>query len=97
MPNATISPAPPAAGDTNANPPKVPRGKRLVGEQAIAFHAYVVSLYRREPRPMSIRAICEETGRSYGNIHTILKNANVKMRPRGYQRPARREEPRDGE
>lgn len=97
MPNATLSPAPPAAGDTSPTPPKVQRGKRLVGEKAIAFHAYVVSLYRREPHPMSIRAICEETGRSYGNIHTILKNAKVEMRPRGYQRPARREEPRDGE
>ncbi|MER0477274.1 helix-turn-helix domain-containing protein [Streptomyces sp. Edi2] len=97
MPNATTFPAPPAAGDASPNPPKVPRGKRLVGEKATAFHAYVVSLYRREPHPMSIRAICEETGRSYGNIHTILKNAKVDMRPRGYQRPTRREEPRDGE
>lgn len=94
MPNSTNSPAlhaPAAGGEVVLVKP----GKPLRGEVAERFSAYVVSLYSA-PKPMAIRAICEKTGRSYGNIHRILKDAGVTMRGRGYQKPSP-EEHRDGE
>ncbi|MYS33605.1 hypothetical protein GT025_05555 [Streptomyces sp. SID4920] len=69
---------------------KVKPGQRLTGERKERFIAYVISLYS-EPERMAIRAICEKTGRSYGNIHRILTDAKVPMRNRGYQKPSARE------
>ncbi|MDF3303210.1 helix-turn-helix domain-containing protein [Streptomyces tropicalis] len=70
---------------------KVKPGQRLTGERKQRFTAYVISLYSSEPERMAIRAICEKTGRSYGNIHRILTDAKVPMRNRGYQKPSGRE------
>ncbi|MGW6145699.1 helix-turn-helix domain-containing protein, partial [Streptomyces sp. NPDC055140] len=95
MPNATYSPALLASQEPNRSTPSAPPGKRLTGEQAVVFRAHVVSLYS-EPNPMSIRAICAETGRSYGNIHTVLKKAGAARRPRGFQKPSRPKVHRDG-
>ncbi|MEV6419084.1 helix-turn-helix domain-containing protein [Streptomyces sp. NPDC051662] len=36
-----------------------------------------------EKRGLSIRAICEETGRSFGFVHRMLSEAGVKLRSRG--------------
>ncbi|MEW1760481.1 helix-turn-helix domain-containing protein [Streptomyces cyaneofuscatus] len=96
MPNATTSSTPHDAPVTaeNAPPVKVKPGERLTGERAEGFNAYVISLYS-EPERMAIRAICEKTGRSYGNIHRILTDAKVPMRNRGYQKPSGREVQRD--
>ncbi|TLQ39342.1 helix-turn-helix domain-containing protein [Streptomyces marianii] len=91
MPTAAYSSPSPAARE---QAPVVKPGQRLTGDLAKAFSAYVVSLYV-EPEPMAIRAICEKTGRSYGNIHRILSDAKVTMRNRGYQRPSGLEEHRD--
>jgi hypothetical protein len=88
MPDVTHSPA--ARGQA----PSVKPGQRLTGDLAERFRAYVVALYG-PPEPMAIRAICRETGRSYGNIHHILKDAGVTMRGRGYQKPSGLEEHRD--
>ncbi|MEW2497493.1 helix-turn-helix domain-containing protein [Streptomyces nodosus] len=41
--------------------------------------------------------MCKKTGRSYGNIYRILKDAGVTMRNRGYQKPSGLEEHHDGE
>ncbi|MFJ8785867.1 helix-turn-helix domain-containing protein [Streptomyces sp. NPDC102476] len=63
--------------------PKIKRRRRLTGEEAVTFSKKVVDAYAR----MSIRAICAETGRSYGAIYRVLHGAGVTFRPRGYQHP----------
>lgn len=73
--------------------PKIPRGKRLKGEKAEAFRDQVVKTYARA----SIRDICEETGRSYGSIHRLLKRSGVTFRPRGFQHTAAPGDRRDDE
>ncbi|WP_328973461.1 helix-turn-helix domain-containing protein [Streptomyces sp. NBC_00239] len=94
MSKSTNSCASDAAPAVSGKAPSVKPGQRLTGERAERFGAYVVSLYS-EPDPMAIRAICEKTGRSYGNIHRILTDAKVTMRSRGYQKPSGTEEHRD--
>lgn len=94
MSKSTNSCASDTAPAVSGKPPSVKPRQRLTGERAEHFGAYVVSLYS-EPKPMAIRAICEKTGRSYGNIHRILTDAKVTMRSRGYQKPSGPEEHRD--
>ncbi|WP_051791914.1 helix-turn-helix domain-containing protein [Streptomyces sp. NRRL F-5527] len=74
-------PTPPPQPETPL--PKIKRRRHLTGEEAATFSKQVVDAYAR----MSIRAICEETGRSYGAIHRVLHGAGVTFRPRGYQHP----------
>ncbi|MFD7615564.1 helix-turn-helix domain-containing protein [Streptomyces sp. NPDC059802] len=87
MSKSTNSCASDAAPAASGKAPSVKPGQRLTGDLAESFRTYVVSLYS-EPEPMSIRAICEKTRRSYGNIHRILKDAKVTLRNRGYQKPS---------
>ncbi|MFE2639433.1 helix-turn-helix domain-containing protein [Streptomyces scopuliridis] len=94
MTKTTNSCASEAAPAVSGKAPSVKPHQRLTGERAVRFGAYVVSLYS-EPEPMAIRAICEKTGRSYGNIHRILKDAKVTMRSRGGQKAPGTEEHRD--
>ncbi|MDQ0765576.1 helix-turn-helix domain-containing protein [Streptomyces canus] len=74
-------PTPPPHPETPL--PKIKRRTQLTGEEAVTFSKQVVDAYAR----MSIRAICEETGRSYGAIYRVLQGAGVTFRPRGYQHP----------
>ncbi|WTP99632.1 helix-turn-helix domain-containing protein [Streptomyces anulatus] len=60
---------------------RIPRGRNLTGAKAKRFTKDVIDAYET----MSIRAICQQTGRSYGAIHRLLKINKVTMRPRGYQ------------
>ncbi|MFF8902474.1 helix-turn-helix domain-containing protein [Streptomyces lydicus] len=84
----------PTSSAARQQAPVVKPRQCLTGDLAEAFSAYVVSLYV-EPEPMAIRAICEKTGRSYGNIHRILTDAKVTMRNRGYRGPSGLEKHRD--
>ncbi|MFI0813838.1 helix-turn-helix domain-containing protein [Streptomyces echinatus] len=74
----------PADPITSAGPRlrRIPKGRRLTGEDAKAFTADVIKAY--ETKPISI--ICDETGRSYGAIHRLLTTNGVRMRPRGGRR-----------
>ncbi|MET9083596.1 helix-turn-helix domain-containing protein [Streptomyces sp. NPDC004237] len=73
---------PPAEQTTRL--PRIPRGTRLKGAQAAEFSTLVVAAYADH----SIRAICKETGRSYGAIYRLLSRAGVTFRNPGYPRPA---------
>lgn len=61
---------------------RIPKGQQLTGEEAERFTKDVIAAYKTQ----SIRSICEETGRSYGAIHHLLKTNHITMRPKGYQR-----------
>lgn len=63
---------------------RIAKGERLTGTKAEDFAADVEKAYET----LSIRRICEETGRSYGAIQHLLSSRGVTMRPRGYQHPA---------
>jgi predicted transcriptional regulator len=52
----------------------IPKGKRLTGDARKKFAAQVVKKY---DAGASIRAICDETGRSYGSIHRIVTEAQT--------------------
>jgi transposase len=56
------------------------KGARLTGEQRTAVADQVVALYNHG---FAIRDIADELGRSYGNVHRILKDAKVEFRSRG--------------
>ena len=75
---------PPPSVDQRTSLPKIKPGTRLKDTRAADFSQLVVAAYAT----LSIRAICEETGRSYGAIHRILRRAEVTFRKRGYQHPA---------
>lgn len=53
--------------------------KRLTGAARDNLRIYATMAYRRGD---SIRTIAAATRRSYGNIHTILVDAGVTLRPR---------------
>ncbi|MGC5264031.1 helix-turn-helix domain-containing protein [Streptomyces cyaneofuscatus] len=80
--------APPAEEPTDSSTSagsglrRIPKGRQLTGEDAERFTQDVIKAYKTR----SIRSICEETGRSYGAIHRLLRINNVTMRPKGYQR-----------
>ncbi|OEV09287.1 helix-turn-helix domain-containing protein [Streptomyces nanshensis] len=61
--------------------PHVPPRTPLTGTQREQFSQKVVTAYCE--RRYSIREISEETGRSYGAIHRLLKDAGVELRGRG--------------
>ncbi|MER6125947.1 helix-turn-helix domain-containing protein [Streptomyces sp. NPDC001795] len=73
----------PPSVDQRTSLPKIKPGTRLKGTRAAEFSQQVVAAYAT----LSIRAICEETGRSYGAIYRILRRAEVTFRKRGYQHP----------
>jgi DNA-directed RNA polymerase specialized sigma24 family protein len=59
---------------------KQKRWVRLTGEDRLKMTDRVAKLYARG---QSIREISVETGRSYGAVHTLLREAGVTLRPRG--------------
>ncbi|MDX2701125.1 hypothetical protein Sipo8835_16120 [Streptomyces ipomoeae] len=61
---------------------------RFTPSQQAAFRKAVVARYRSDTG-VSIRTLCEETGRSYGMVHRTLTKAGVTMRPRGGRHPKR--------
>ena len=56
------------------------RGKKITGPTRVELRAIV---HRAYVAGSSIRAICQLTGRSYGFVHTLLKENGTKLRPRG--------------
>jgi transposase len=49
----------------------------------------IVQLYTRRREPLSVRAISEEVGRSFGAVHRVLASAEgVEMRGQGGTRKA---------
>jgi transposase len=58
-------------------------GARVTGDQRTRLRAALVKKYTKGA---SIRALAEETGRSYGFIHTVLTEAGVTLRARGGHR-----------
>jgi DNA-directed RNA polymerase specialized sigma24 family protein len=69
---------------TETETAKIKRWTRVTGTDRAALTERVVALYLN--REMSIREISEDTGRSYGAVHTLLKDAGVELRPRGNPR-----------
>ena len=62
--------------------PRIKKGTRLRPDKRAEFEEKVVDAYVN--RNASIRALAEESGRSYGSIHRILAGAEgVTMRARG--------------
>lgn len=59
---------------------KLTRGARISGPQRDKLSA---DLRKKYEGGRSIRALAEETGRSYGFVHRILSEAGVELRGRG--------------
>jgi hypothetical protein len=60
---------------------RIPRRKKLAGDERAAFSAEVAELYAGGA---SIAGIAAETGRSYGAIHRLLReHPDVQIRPTG--------------
>ncbi|MEV5778402.1 helix-turn-helix domain-containing protein [Streptomyces antimycoticus] len=62
--------------------PRLPRGKKLIGEDRERFCRSVSVVYDGDPN-VSIRDISKATGRSFGFIRTMLIEAGIKLRSRG--------------
>ncbi|GAB2673781.1 helix-turn-helix domain-containing protein [Thalassiella azotivora] len=60
--------------------PQLPKGRRIVGDARADLTA---DLVRRYEAGASIRDLAEETGRSYGFVHRIIKDSGATMRGRG--------------
>ncbi len=54
---------------------------RLSDTERIDFRERCAEMYEREG--LSVRKIVQRTGRSYGAVHKVLREAGVQMRPRG--------------
>lgn len=54
---------------------------RLRGTDRSTFQERCVKLYEEDE--LSVRDIVDRTGRSYGSVHRLLKDAGVQFRPRG--------------
>ncbi|WP_445517301.1 helix-turn-helix domain-containing protein [Streptomyces sp. NEAU-174] len=70
--------------------PRVPRRKILLGKERESFRVSVSAVYVSNP-DVSIRDICEVTGRSFGFIYKILIESDVELRSRGGARPLRKD------
>ena len=62
------------------------RHVRITGEARATLKAQLTDRYAAG---VSIRALAEETGRSYGFVHRVLNEAGVTLRPRGGPRRRR--------
>ncbi|KJY42288.1 hypothetical protein VR41_08540 [Streptomyces sp. NRRL B-1568] len=58
----------------------LPKNKHLLGEERAVFAAELKKAYLNGA---SIRALSEETGRSFGWVHRMLAEAGVTFRTRG--------------
>ncbi len=56
------------------------RGRRIVGDERNALAESYVAKYSAGH---SIRAIAEDSGRSYGFVHRVLAESGVELRARG--------------
>ncbi|MYT23673.1 transcriptional regulator [Streptomyces sp. SID7760] len=70
----TPSPKPPPE---RLDLPVIEPGKKLTGAEREKFTKKVVAAYRTPGRRVTIREICEATGRSYGAIHSVLSEAGA--------------------
>lgn len=59
---------------------KIQAGKRIVGDERVAFAQDYIQQYQAGS---SIRAIAEDSGRSYGFVHRVLAENGVEFRARG--------------
>lgn len=59
---------------------KVPKGARITGAQRGTLAEQFAKRYAAGE---SIRAIAEDTGRSYGFVHGVLKESGAELRGRG--------------
>lgn len=59
---------------------EIKKGSRLTGEDRDKLAAQLAEKYKSGE---SIRALAEETGRSYGFVHRILTEQEVQLRGRG--------------
>ncbi|MGI8309675.1 helix-turn-helix domain-containing protein [Saccharopolyspora hattusasensis] len=62
---------------------KIPRGTRIIGARREKLAG---SLRTRYERGASIRQLSEQSGRSFGAVHRMLREAGVQLRPPGGQR-----------
>lgn len=60
---------------------KFDKGVRVTGTDRQTLRQRVTGMYVEQE--LSVRAISEDTGRSYGAIHRLLSEAGVAFRPRG--------------
>ena len=56
------------------------RGRRIVGEERMTLAESYVAKYSAGH---SIRAIAEDSGRSYGFVHRVLTESGMELRARG--------------
>ncbi|MDI9627252.1 MAG: helix-turn-helix domain-containing protein [Acidobacteriota bacterium] len=73
---------------------KFDKGKRIVGAERAAVSESFVARYAAGE---SIRSLAAESGRSYGFVQGILKDAGVTFRSRGGARISQKAEPNSGE
>lgn len=66
---------------------KLRSGKVLKGEAREAWMEYLKKEY--EDNHKTIRELVQITGRSYGGVHDLLRQAGTKMRPHGGVPPKR--------
>lgn len=64
------------------NLPRIPKNKRLSPADRKKFAKEVATAYKSDTS-VSIRQICDETGRSFGNIYQLLIDEKVTLRGRG--------------
>ena len=64
----------------------LPKSKRIAGDVRAEL---ATSLKDQYERGVSIRALADETGRSFGFVHTLLRESGVAMRRRGGSPPNR--------
>ncbi|MFF5407257.1 helix-turn-helix domain-containing protein [Streptomyces misionensis] len=63
------------------------KGKQITGA---AREELAQEMKKQYEQGMSIRAIAEAHGRSYGFVHRVLTETDVSLRSRGGERPQRR-------
>ncbi|MET9444184.1 helix-turn-helix domain-containing protein [Streptomyces sp. NPDC006610] len=63
------------------------KGKQITGT---AREKIAREMKKQYEEGLSIRAIAEAHGRSYGFVHRVLSEADVSLRSRGGDRPRRR-------
>jgi hypothetical protein len=73
---------------------KLDKGKRIVGADRAAVSE---SFAERYASGESIRSLAAESGRSYGFVQSVLKDAGVTFRSRGGARTSQKAESHSGE
>ena len=68
------------ADGSNGASPSLTKGARITGDQRSSL---ATSFGQRYASGESIRSIAEDTGRSYGFVHGVLKESGTSLRGRG--------------